>query len=469
MSKQSIIPVILSGGSGTRLWPLSRQAYPKQFLKLTSDKTLFQETVLRVRTMGAPVIVCNEEHRFLVAEQLRQINVVAKAILLEPCGKNTAGAIALAASYLEQTDDSLRMLVMPADHIMQNTDTFIDTVRKADMTAQAGGLCTFGITPSHPETGYGYIKPEGSVTSGVSRVARFVEKPSKEKAQLYISANYLWNSGIFLFSVSSFLNELGSHHASVVEHVRESISKAQNDLDFVRPHAEAFSQIESISIDYALMEKTTNAFVAKLSVPWSDVGNFASLWQTLPKDVDNNAVVGDVIALDSHDNLLMAENQLVTTIGVSDLAVIATKDAVLVASKESVQKVKETVELLQQQQRDEQQLHRQVHRPWGNYDRVDAGDRYQVKHIRVNQGASLSLQRHKYRSEHWVVVQGTADVVLDDVHKKVHENESVFIPAGSKHRLTNNQSQPLDIIEIQTGSYLGEDDIERFDDNYGRD
>ena len=468
MSKQSIIPVILSGGSGTRLWPLSRQAYPKQFLKLTSDKTLFQETVLRVRTLGAPVIVCNEEHRFLVAEQLRQIKVVAKAILLEPCGKNTAGAIALAASYLEQTDDSLRMLVMPADHAMQNSDVFIETVLNADKTAETGGLCTFGIMPSYPETGYGYIKPEDSANLGVSRVAQFVEKPSKEKAQLYISANYLWNSGIFLFSVSSFLNELGSHHASVVEHVRESISKAQNDLDFVRPDAETFSQIESISIDYALMEKTTNAFVAKLSVPWSDVGNFASLWQTLPKDVDNNAVVGDVIALDSHDNLLMAENQLVTTIGVNNVAVIATKDAVLVASKESVQKVKEIVSKLEKTNREEHLFHREVHRPWGSYDSVDRGTNYQVKHIHVRPGASLSLQRHRHRAEHWVVVKGEAEVEINSQCMRVTANESVFIPIGAKHRLSNLQTEPLDIIEIQTGSYLGEDDIERFEDHYGR-
>ncbi|WP_404401744.1 mannose-1-phosphate guanylyltransferase/mannose-6-phosphate isomerase [Idiomarina seosinensis] len=469
MSDQSIIPVILSGGSGTRLWPLSRQAYPKQFLKLTDDKTLFQNTVLRAKAFGPPIVVCNEEHRFLVAEQLRQINVKAHAIILEPCARNTAGAIALAAAYLQKSDETARMLIMPADHVMQHTDTFTKTVRKADEIAVKSGLCTFGVAPTHPETGYGYIKPALFNDSGISQVQAFVEKPNQQKAQLYIAANYLWNSGIFLFPVAGFLNELAYHQPGLVEQIKVSVSRAQKDLDFIRPEPDAFAKIEAVSIDYALMEKTNNAFVVKLSVPWSDVGNFASLWQTLEKDSDNNAISGDVIALESHDNLLMAENQLVTTIGVSDIAVIATKDAVLVASKASVQKVKKIVETLQQSNRAEQQLHRDVHRPWGSYDSVDRGDRYQVKHIRVKPGASLSLQRHKHRSEHWVVVKGIADVIVGDVQKQVLENESVFIPAGQKHRLSNCQQESLDIIEIQTGSYLDEDDIERFDDDYGRD
>jgi len=466
-----IIPVILSGGSGTRLWPLSRKMFPKQFLSLVSDETMLQTTLSRLEglELSAPIIVCNEDHRFIVAEQMRQMGVEHPHIILEPEGKNTAPAIALAAIYAQQNfaDDAL-MLVLSADHVIQNIDAFHKAIALASTKAQTNKLVTFGVVPTHPETGYGYIQYE-KTDKDIFDVADFVEKPNLEKAKSYVNeGNFLWNSGMFLFKPDCFLNELKLHQSDIYKVCSDAMKNEQRDFDFIRVDKEIFHQSPSDSIDYAVMEKTDLAMVVPLDAGWNDIGSWASLWEVNEKDEQGNSIHGDVLLHDSHNNLVMSENKLVTAIGVDDLIIVETKDAIMVAKKDKSQQVKEIVDQLKALDREEANFHRVVYRPWGCFDSVEEGDRFKVKRITVKPGAKLSLQMHHHRAEHWVVVSGTAKVQRDEETLLLTENESIYLHVGQKHSLENPGQLPLEIIEIQTGSYLGEDDIVRFEDKYGR-
>lgn len=469
----SIIPVILSGGAGTRLWPLSRALYPKQLLPLVSERTMLQDTALRTADparFGAPLVVANEEHRFIIAEQLRQVGITPDTILLEPAGRNTAPAVAIAAHYLRQKGSDPLMLVMPSDHVIANPAAFLDAVAAAVPAAESGGLVTFGITPDRPETGYGYIErgAEGP-HKGVYAVSRFVEKPDAATAETYLKAGtFLWNAGIFLFKCSVLLDELQVHAEAVFKATRDAMASPKADLTFHRPNADAFKATPSISIDYAVMEKTTRAQVIPVDMGWNDVGSWSALWDITPKDTGGNAATGDVIAIDTRNSLLRTDGPAIATVGVEDLVVVATQDAVLVAHKSQAQNVKKVVDDLARRNRQEHISHVTVHRPWGSYQTADAGHRYQVKRIIVKPGQKLSLQQHMHRAEHWVVVQGTARVTRGDEVITLHENESTFIPIGTVHRLENPGKIPLHLIEVQSGGYLGEDDIIRFDDTYGR-
>lgn len=473
-----IVPVILSGGAGTRLWPLSRELYPKQFLNLAGEGTMLQETVRRLAGLPGltgPVVVCNEEHRFLVAEQLRRLEVVPTAILLEPVGRNTAPAVALAALRARDGGDDPVLLVLPADHVIRDTAAFLSAVGQAMPLAESGALVTFGIVPDRPETGYGYIRRGEPVREGgepaatVYPVARFVEKPDLPTAREYVaSGDYFWNSGMFLFRASVFLEELKRHAPAMVEACTRAMAEAVCDLDFTRPGAEAFRSCPSDSIDYAVMEKTAAAMMVPLQAGWSDVGSWASLWEVQEQDAAGNVIRGDVLNVDARDCYLQSTSRLVAAVGLRDHVVIETADAVLVAARDRVQEVKEIVQQLKRAERSETLLHRRVHRPWGSYEGIDAGERFQVKRITVRPGATLSLQRHHHRAEHWVVVKGTATVVCGDREFSVSENESTYIPVGELHRLANPGKIPLEIIEVQSGSYLGEDDIVRVDDVFGR-
>ncbi|WP_312768555.1 mannose-1-phosphate guanylyltransferase/mannose-6-phosphate isomerase [Pseudoxanthomonas mexicana] len=461
-------PVLLSGGSGTRLWPLSREAYPKQFLPLAGDETMVQATWRRVEALAdlAPIVVANEEHRFLVAEQLRQVGAPVPAILLEPVGRNTAPAIAAAALQAMAGGADPLLLVLPSDHVVRDVAGFQRAVREASSAAEAGALVTFGIVPDAPETGFGYIQAEAG--DGLRQVLRFVEKPDAATARSYLDAGgYYWNSGMFLFRASRYLEELARFRPDIVDAVRAAHAAARHDGDFVRLDKDAFSACPSDSIDYAVMEKTADAMVLPVDIGWNDVGSWSALWDVAERDADGNAHHGDVIAVDSRNSYAYAQ-RLVALVGVDDIVVVETDDAVLVARKDKVQEVKQVVARLKQEQRSQAVLHREVHRPWGSYDSVDNGGRHQVKRIKVKPGAALSLQMHHHRAEHWIVVSGTAKVTRGDETLLLSENESTYIPLGVKHRLENPGKVPLELIEVQSGSYLGEDDIVRFEDVYGR-
>ena len=465
-----MIPVILSGGSGTRLWPLSRGQYPKQFLPLVSNYTMVQETLLRLTGLTgltAPIAVCNENHRFMMAEQLLDIEAKPAAIILEPMGKNTAPAVTMAALSAKSADDVI--LILPADHVIADLSAFHKAVEQAKLLAEQGFMVTFGIVPNQPETGYGYIKRDTVQYGSAFGVAAFVEKPDAETASQYVaSGDYYWNSGMFAFKVGTFLSELEKFNPEMLSVCRQALSAAKVDLDFVRLDKVLFATCPADSIDYAVMEKTDKAVVIPLDAGWNDVGSWSALWDVTDKDTNGNAICGDVLTVDSHNSFIHAQSKLVAVIGINDLVVIETADAVMIAPKDRVQEVKQIVDQLKQRGRSEADLHRKASRPWGNYDLVDSGERHQTKRIVVKPGAKLSLQRHHHRAEHWVVVKGTALVTKGEETLLITENESTYIPLGVIHCLENPGVIPLEIVEVQSGSYLGEDDIVRFDDQYGR-
>jgi mannose-1-phosphate guanylyltransferase/mannose-6-phosphate isomerase len=469
-----LTPVILSGGAGTRLWPLSRELYPKQLLALTGERTMLQQTALRLEGLAAaaPVVVCNEAHRFLVAEQLRQINVEPRALVLEPFGRNTAPAIALAAHAAVKAGDSPDndpvLLVLPADHVIRDVPAFQKAVRVALPAAEQGKLVTFGVIPSAPETGYGYIQ-RGEQGGGVHRIARFVEKPDPEKAAQFLrSGEYYWNSGMFMFRARRYLQELEKYVPEISKVCATAFASSKSDLDFTRIDPKTFESCPSDSIDYAVMERTADAVVVPLDAGWSDVGSWAALHEACEADGRGNVARGDVISEDSGGCYLYSESRLVAVVGLQNHVVIETKDAVLVAPKDRVQDVKKLVYRLKEQGRYEHSLHREVFRPWGSYDSIENGPRFQVKRLKVKPGATLSLQMHHHRAEHWIVVSGTARITRGDEVFLLEENQSTYIPVGVRHRIENPGKIPVHIIEVQSGSYLGEDDIVRFEDRYGR-
>ena len=469
--------VLLSGGSGTRLWPLSREAYPKQFLPLLGEQSLLQATWQRVRDLpgaAAPLVVANEEHRFMVAEQLRQAGAKPEALILEPVGRNTAPAIAVAALRAMKDGADPVLLVLPSDHVIADEAAFRAAVLAALPIANDGGhdkraaLVTFGIVPNAPETGYGYIKAISG--DGVRSVECFVEKPDLATATAYLaSGDYFWNSGMFLFRASRYLEELGKFQPDMLVHCREAIAGATTDNDFLRLDRAAFEACPSDSIDYAVMEKTDSAFVLPIDVGWNDVGSWSALWQIAEQDADGNAHRGDVLAVETRNTLAWSERRLVALIGLDDIVVVDTDDALLVAHRDRVQEVKQIVAALKRDERPHARQHRKVYRPWGSYDGIEAGPGFQVKRISVKPGAILSLQMHHHRAEHWIVVSGIARVTCDERVFDLEANQSTFIPLGSKHRLENIGAEPLELIEVQSGDYLGEDDIVRFADMYGRD
>lgn len=465
-----IIPVVLAGGVGSRLWPVSRQLYPKQFTSLAASGTLFQATLSRldgVAGLGAPMVVCHEEHRFLTAQQLADIGVKGGRILLEPVGRNTAPAVAVAALQAAPEDV---LLVLPADHQIRNPAALRDAVEEGAELAAKGHLVTFGIVPASPETGYGYIQRGAAVDGGrASTVRRFVEKPDLATAQAYLdSGEYYWNSGMFMFTAARFLEELAVHAPDILETCRTASAGIVRDMDFLRLPRQAFELCRSDSIDYAVMEKTRAAVVLPLDAHWSDLGAWNALWETSEKDSDRNVCHGDVLCVDVADSYIHAHSRLVAAVGLDNAVIVETADAVLVAARDKVQDVKSIVQLLEGAGRSESVSHVLVYRPWGTYQSLATGPGFQVKHICVNPGASLSLQMHHHRAEHWIVVRGTATVTRDSDTFRLRENESTFIPLGSKHRLQNLTNEAMELIEVQTGSYLGEDDIVRFDDVYGR-
>ena len=470
-----IHPVILSGGAGTRLWPLSRAAYPKQLLKLVSERTLLQETAMRSLTdvgFAAPVIVCNGEHRFLVSDQLEEIGVKPQALLLEPLARNTGPAIAAAALWLVQRDPEALMLVQPSDHVIASLPDFHRAVMVAVGAAQTGRLVTFGIRPDRPDTGYGYIQGGGMLDGieGVLDVERFVEKPDRDTAQRFVdSGAFYWNSGIFLLGARAFLDELAAINVGMLEACQRAMAAiAADDTGCLHLGAEAFGEAPSLSIDHAVMEHTDRAAVVPVEMAWNDVGSWPALHGIGAADADGNVVQGDVLHDGVSNSYLRSEGRLLTAVGVDNITVVATDDAILVAGADSAGAVSRIVERLRQGNRPEPQQHSTCHRPWGNYRTVDAGDRFQVKRITVKPGAKLSLQKHYHRAEHWVVVRGTAIVQCDEDRRLLRENESFYIPVGAEHRLENPGKLTLELIEVQSGGYLGEDDIVRLSDTYGR-
>lgn len=467
-----LIPVIMAGGSGSRLWPLSRQAYPKQFLNLLGKNTMLQDTIARLEAIDYQhkIIICNEEHRFTVAEQLRENNQQKYDIILEPIGKNTAPAIALAAFQALKKDENSMLLVLAADHVIKDNESFTTAVETAVQVAEQGYLTTFGIVPQEPETGYGYIKSGEKLDSvEAAKVNGFVEKPNKKVAQQYCdSGDYLWNSGMFLFKASHYLAELQKFRPDIFNACQQASLNTTQDLDFIRIDREAFSQCPSESIDYAVMENTSHAAVVPLDCSWSDVGSWSALWNVAEKDIDGNSLQGDVLNVNTTNSYLHSTGKLIATVGLDNIIVVETKDAVLVADKDQVQNVKQLVDSVKSQNRSEWQHHRDVYRPWGKYDSVDTGNRFQVKRITVKPGAKLSVQMHYHRAEHWIVVSGTAKVRNGDNEILLTENQSTYIPVGEIHSLENPGRVPLELIEVQSGSYLGEDDIVRFEDKYGR-
>lgn len=468
-----MIPVILSGGSGSRLWPLSRKQYPKQFLALTGDHTLFQQTLERLvfEGMEPPVVVSNQEHRFIVQEQLEALNLKTQSILLEPFGRNTAPAVAIAAMKLLAEGRDELLLILPADHVIDDQRAFQRALALATNAAEKGEMVLFGIPANRPETGYGYIKAgdERGLPDGVIRVERFIEKPDEVRAQQFVEdGGYFWNSGMFLFRASRFLEELKKHDADIYDTCLLALERSQHDGDLISIDAATFECCPDNSIDYAVMEKTRRACVVPLSAGWNDVGSWSSIWEVHDKDDDGNVTMGDVMVHDSNNCLVHGNGKLVSVIGLEDIVVVETKDAMMIAHKDRVQDVKKVVNQLDAAGRSETQNHCQVYRPWGSYDSVDMGGRFQVKHISVKPGARLSLQMHHHRAEHWIVVSGTAQVTCDDKTFLLTENQSTYIPIASVHRLANPGKIPLEIIEVQSGSYLGEDDIERLEDVYGR-
>ena len=468
-----LIPLILSGGSGTRLWPVSRRNLPKQFLSLSGDGTLFQQTAIRTQKLpevAAPIVVASEDHRFLAADQLLEAGINGATILLEPIARNTAPAIALGALKAVERDPQALLLVLPADHLIGDTASFVAAVQQALPAARDGWLVTFGIRPDRPETGFGYIRRAESIGENAFRVERFVEKPDLATAQGYVANDgYDWNSGMFLFKAARYLEELGLHAPEMLDAVRKAYATGHGDLDFVRVDAEAFAKVPDNSIDYAVMEKTSRAAVIPVSCAWSDIGSWSALWLSGQHDEQGNQREGDTLTVNTRNSLLRSHDRhMIATVGVDDLIVVSTPDATLVAHRDAAQDVKKVVDQLKASGRTEHSFHRVVHRPWGSYDSLEAGGRFQVKRIVVKPGASLSLQKHHHRAEHWIVVSGTAEVTCDEKVFLLAENQSTYIPLGSVHRLRNPGKVPLELIEVQSGSYLGEDDIVRFDDVYGR-
>jgi mannose-1-phosphate guanylyltransferase/mannose-6-phosphate isomerase len=469
-----IHPVILSGGSGTRLWPMSRTLYPKQLLALFGHESLLQQTVHRVVGAGRfapPVLVANEEHRFIIAEQLREIAVMPRALLLEPVGRNTAPAACIAALALTETESDPLMLLMPSDHTIGDVDAFVAAIDRAAIAAQAGALVSFGIAPERAETGYGYIRRGGELdgVDGVFAVTEFVEKPGPEQALEYIaSGEHLWNSGIFLFPARLYLDELERLRPDMVTACRQALATGQRDSDFIRLGKEAFSVCAGDSIDYAVMEHTRRAAIVPVSMGWSDIGSWDSLWELGAKDQDGNSIEGNVVAEETSNCYLRSEAGLVAAIGIEDLVVVATDDAVMVAPRNRTQEVRKLVARLVRDRREEADAMPTVHRPWGTFTSLHNGHRVQVKHIMVRPGGKLSLQMHHHRAEHWVVVQGTAKIRRGEQEMMLSEDQSTYIPIGTAHRLENPGKIPLHLIEVQSGSYLGEDDIVRFEDSYGR-
>ena len=464
-------PVLLSGGVGSRLWPVSREAYPKQFLPLAGDHTMLVDTLHRVAGLSEapPMVICNEDHRFIVAEQLRESGGGAGDIVLEPAGRNTAPAVAVAALRALAEDPDAVLLVLPADHLITDPDGFRATVSGALELAESGRLVTFGVVADRPETGYGYIRRGEALDGAGFAIGEFVEKPDAGTAQRYLdSGEYYWNSGMFLLCAKTYLDELRSLAPGMVEACEAALAGAHADLDFVRLERKAFESCPADSIDYAVMEKTTRGAVIPLDCGWSDVGAWSALWDAGDRDDQGNVLQGDVLVDQSSNNYLRSESRLLAATGVDNLVVVETADAVLVANRERVQDVKRIVASLKAASRDEAVLHARVYRPWGSYETLINGDRFQVKRIVVNPGHKLSLQKHHHRAEHWIVVSGTAEVTCEDKVFMLGEDESTYIPLGHKHRLVNPGRIPLELIEVQSGTYLGEDDIVRFDDIYGR-
>ena len=476
-----IVPIILAGGTGSRLWPLSRESFPKQFLKLTDDEnyTLLQKTYKRIENLEnlcKPIIICNEEHRFIVGDQMREIEAEPLAIILEPLRKNTAPAITIAAmkaiEFVKEDNIDPVLLILSSDHYIENIEIFRQSIQNSIELAADGNLIIFGIIPSYPATGYGYIKAENQLRSDslvANKVEKFIEKPDLKTAEiLFKNKKYSWNSGMFVFQASSILEELSKFTSEIVENCEECLRRSQFDLDFLRLDESSFSKCPEISIDFAVLEKTQKAFVLPMDCGWDDIGNYESLWNISKKDLDGNSIRGNVIAKNTKRSLIRGEDKLLVSLGIKDIMIIDTKDALLVAKKSFSQEIKNIVSILNNKNLKEGKKHKKIYRPWGFYLSIEEGDGWQIKKIEVNPGSSLSLQMHHYRSEHWIVVEGSAKVELNNKIKFLSKNESIYIPIKSKHRLINPNSVPLVLIEIQTGSYLGEDDIVRFHDDYGR-
>ncbi len=467
-SNSKVVPVILSGGSGSRLWPKSRKAYPKQLHKLYGDFTMLQHTYNRVKHLNAPIVVCNDAQRFMVADQLSEVCTQKPEIILEPVGRNTAPAIAIAALKALKVNEEAIIVVLPADHKITDDAAFNKALDLAVEKASEGKLVAFGIVPTHPETGYGYINSVSEKEAG-AKIRKFVEKPNIETAEEYLaSGDFFWNSGMFVFGAKAFVDELQKFEPEIITACSESLSLAKADLDFLRLDEKAFSKNKDISVDYAVMERTDQAWCVPLDCGWSDLGSWQSLWESSKKDEQGNVAQGDVFTLNCENSLFHAERKLIAAIGITDIAVIDTDDALLIVNLNQTQDVKKVVDWLKESNRGEFNFHREVHRPWGCYDSIDSGDRFQVKRIEVKPGASLSLQMHHHRAEHWIVVTGTALVQRGEEEIILSENQSIYIPLGEKHRLTNPGKLPLQLIEVQSGSYLGEDDIVRFEDKFGR-
>ena len=467
----TITPVLLCGGVGSRLWPVSRQGRPKQYLNLIGETSMLQQTLTRIESVAqtSPIVVCNEEHRFLVAEQVRLLGITSPTIILEPEGKNTAPAIALAALAASASDPEVNLLVLPADHYVGKPSALIDAIEKAASASSQGKLVTFGLVPSRPETGYGYIKQGEALATDVSALEQFVEKPDQSTAEAYIaSGDYLWNSGMFMFTAGQFLASLAQFQPEMARVCERAMEQAERDMDFIRPDADVFATCPSDSIDYVVMEHTPHGAVVSLDCDWSDIGAWSALWEAGDQDTAGNVTQGDVVLNKTQNSYVRSQSRLVTTTGVSDLVVVETADAVMVADRHSVQDVKDIVNALKASDRSEADVHHRVFRPWGSYESLIVGEGFQVKRIVVNPGQQLSLQMHHHRAEHWVVVRGTAEVVNGDETLLLKEDQSTYIPIGAKHRLTNPGKFPLELIEVQSGSYLGEDDIVRFEDVYGR-